>query len=1133
MSTSPSAKVFSVNFFACAEGAKYERFLPMYAFFALQSNRNSAVELVVPNSTLFLKRHERALTVVKQLHGRRSVWVREYRVPRHRGVMPNTRRFLEVPEIAAEYVYMGDIDILITESVLSAGRLQQMRHNAPYSNILRKNTRRLTGVILVRAREFYTRELKRAQVALLAGGNATGDDEEFLARLVTAAGFALPPANETYRRLHGLHLSNSRGPNSIGRGKAMGISDKDSQWCPVLGTPGFQEYISIDDHARTTLQSFATYAIYLHPSAQEQAWVRPLQPTASRSLAVARAGANEERKVELHGDGVRVSLEEILHKTKQDTRNELISLKSPDTVGTELTVPRREQDHINVHKFERATSSGKNQRVNHLRAPHPAAADPRPTRTGAPPGRRVLLFGVGNGLHNQLMSLVDGMVVARRYRYDVVLPMMWGGMGVRAENRSQPLGFEQLYDAPHFAACLLRSARLRVLSELPSGYIARRINATRLTGRKVNDNTNGNLAAFEQALAAASQPLPAAGVAVDIGRFYARWWYAPDDAEGFAGRRVVLGCLRPAQSVASAVSKVLAGLHARFPSGYTTIHPRLEPDWRAHCATHPLHDCLVDEAEWASRLSRRRSLGPGPGASALYVVGGARYNPRPFRAHNFSAVSKYDFVSREDLVPLRYASSLAAVDFFVALEADMAYGYMWSSMDVLLFEARRYACRPMEPIHLFRGDWVRVVSKWTRSYFHYGLDDALRHFGQAPACRPRPAGHDGARGRRLRADSTQQQAASRTMLHRQQPPEVFEHAVEDRPAPRDAPVLTPPVAAKPLRDRLLDLALLAPRDALAALDADPLGVERVTNASDWRCPADRLLASDAAPLTAPSRKALRRMREHADGAFLWFDHLSKAGGTSFCKFARKNVGFPKTPRYYCMPSDGADINGTDGRVGRWTAAKLKEYLQRTHHRVVASEWDPFPSQMMNSFRDDAVLVSIMRDPLDRLVSAHQFWGVLNNPSKNSPDPVKWLRNMDRRARSRTMAQAPRDYLGQVARNNFATWKFAFTSDGRFHDCKGDATCGQDALRAAMTTLARFHVLAPTTWQAAAGPLYAKLGWSKLEEEHVVNIGKVQDSSARKALPAADYDALREANVLDEVLWHWARRAFLEGLHCPP
>ena len=358
------------------------------------------------------------------------------------------------------------------------------------------------------------------------------------------------------------------------------------------------------------------------------------------------------------------------------------------------------------------------------------------------------------------------------------------------------------------------------------------------------------------------------------------------------------------------------------------------------------------------------------------------------------------------------------------------------------------------------------------------------------------------------------------MLHRQRPP--------DAPQVVATPVIAPK-PTKPLREMLLDLALLAPRDALAALDKDPLGVERVTNASEWRCPAERLLSSS----NAPSREALRRMRENRDGAFLWFDHLSKAGGTSFCKFARKNVGFKSTPRYYCMPSDGADIPGTDGRVGRWPASQLREYLQRTRHRVVASEWDPFPAQMLADFKDDAVLASIIRDPLDRLVSAHKFWGVLNNPAKNAPDPVKWLRNMDKRARARTMAQAPRDYLQQVARNNFATWKFAFSTDGRFHDCKGDASCSRAALEAAVNTLSRFHVLAPTTWQAHAGPLYARLGWSKLEEEHVVNIGTVQDSSSRRALPDADYAALREANVLDEILWHWARRAFLESLHCAP
>ena len=167
------------------------------------------------------------------------------------------------------------VDILITESVLSAGRLQQMRHRAPYSNILRPNTSRLrrprrrrpaalTGLILVRAPEFYTSELRQAQVVLLAGGNATGNDEEFLAKLVTAAGFTLPPANETYRPAHGLHLSNSRGPHSRGIGRAMGIGASDARWCPVLDTPHFQEYFAVDEQARTILHIFSRWALCVH-----------------------------------------------------------------------------------------------------------------------------------------------------------------------------------------------------------------------------------------------------------------------------------------------------------------------------------------------------------------------------------------------------------------------------------------------------------------------------------------------------------------------------------------------------------------------------------------------------------------------------------------------------------------------------------------------------------------------------------------------------------------------------------------------------------------------------------------------------------------------------------------------------
>ncbi|EGB12907.1 hypothetical protein AURANDRAFT_60941 [Aureococcus anophagefferens] len=341
------------------------------------------------------------------------------------------------------------------------------------------------------------------------------------------------------------------------------------------------------------------------------------------------------------------------------------------------------------------------------------------------------------------------------------------------------------------------------------------------------------------------------------------------------------------------------------------------------------------------------------------------------------------------------------------------------------------------------------------------------------------------------------------------------------------------LAAPPsLVDELVALAALPPREALAYLDADPLDVERVSNATAWTCPDRRLLSSS--PRRNPSRAAAANLKAAKPGAFVWFDHLSKAGGTSFCEFARRNLGIKRTPSYYCMPPD-PKVPGPDGRVGRWPGPQLKGYIERTKHAVVANEWDAFPAPVLErDFRDAAVLMTIIRDPLDRLVSTHKFWGILNNPAKVKPELVPWLKRKNAAARARPMRRdTTNDFLSQVGRDNFATWKFASYAEPRFDDCKGDKACARDALATALAVLEKFHVVVPTTWQAWAGPLYAGFGWTRLEEVHVVNIGKVQSSSSKKDLAPSDYAALREANVLDEVLWHWARRAFLERLRCPP
>ncbi|KAJ8601372.1 hypothetical protein CTAYLR_005027 [Chrysophaeum taylorii] len=347
-----------------------------------------------------------------------------------------------------------------------------------------------------------------------------------------------------------------------------------------------------------------------------------------------------------------------------------------------------------------------------------------------------------------------------------------------------------------------------------------------------------------------------------------------------------------------------------------------------------------------------------------------------------------------------------------------------------------------------------------------------------------------------------------------------------RTSSKPAPEPSKPASEGALKALLLEIAAMPAREALAALDRDPLGVEAVQNASEWACPTrERLVAR------VPNVDAERGLRFRREGAFLWFEHLSKAGGTSFCAFARKNVGARRTPPYYCMPSDGAKIAGTDGRVGRWKSAQLREYVRRTKHAIVANEWDAFPG--LDDLRDDAVLATVVRDPVDRLVSAYKFWGRLHNPNKKNPRSAQdWLGMKDRAARQRPHRRFPDDFLSQVGRNNFAVWKFASGGgNDKFEDCGDNATCDREALLVAIDRLEAFHVAAPMLWQHAAAPLYRRLGWTDTAPVHRVPTGTIQNSDAKLEL-GQDYERFREANVFDYVLWTWLRRAFLERVRCP-
>lgn len=230
---------YTINFFSFAHGDVYKSFLPLYAFSAVQSNNNSVVEMVVDNRTSFVlnqKHRSELVWFIQEFPG--SLCVRNLlEKTRKRTGYSNTWRYLELPSVAAEYTYIGDVDIFLTESVLDKMRFEQMEHfGLPYSNVIRPGSKRLTGVMLVRSRDFFTQAYRNAQETAQTGRKL---DEMVLYDIVSRAGLGLPGTDykrdpfASYRPLHGLHLSSNRGP-----GKRLCLPGF-SEWCDFLALPQF------------------------------------------------------------------------------------------------------------------------------------------------------------------------------------------------------------------------------------------------------------------------------------------------------------------------------------------------------------------------------------------------------------------------------------------------------------------------------------------------------------------------------------------------------------------------------------------------------------------------------------------------------------------------------------------------------------------------------------------------------------------------------------------------------------------------------------------------------------------------------------------------------------------------------
>lgn len=193
-------------FYTCATGF-YKDFVIPFIFFASSSNRGSSFEILVDNLESFNEKHRKSLDYF--MGNGIEVVIREIPNLEYKPKMDNSYRFITEPELTKEYVYIGDIDIMIVEDILTI-HSKVFDKGYAYSNIKRKNLNRLSGLHLCKHADQYP----LPDISDLI--KSIHNDEELLYRIMDRKDMIY--SEEEYasinRPQHGIHMSKNRLPFS-------------------------------------------------------------------------------------------------------------------------------------------------------------------------------------------------------------------------------------------------------------------------------------------------------------------------------------------------------------------------------------------------------------------------------------------------------------------------------------------------------------------------------------------------------------------------------------------------------------------------------------------------------------------------------------------------------------------------------------------------------------------------------------------------------------------------------------------------------------------------------------------------------------------------------------------------------
>ena len=193
-----------------AQGTKqYQKFLIPFALFVLFHHQGACVEMIVDTPKLFNNQHAEELQLLRNIFGQQCVYVskNQHCNPKfHAGVS----RFLHIPVNKRKYTYIGDVDIIILENILPFHLNMLEKYKLPYSNIVRRSTRRLTGLHFVETKKYYTEQFKKVAKETTKQKRGKGD-ERILYGICQRLHGIISTSDPAERPDHGIHMSPNRG----------------------------------------------------------------------------------------------------------------------------------------------------------------------------------------------------------------------------------------------------------------------------------------------------------------------------------------------------------------------------------------------------------------------------------------------------------------------------------------------------------------------------------------------------------------------------------------------------------------------------------------------------------------------------------------------------------------------------------------------------------------------------------------------------------------------------------------------------------------------------------------------------------------------------------------------------------